>query len=85
MKIFQLDPIDLGLTQTQCYWVLSAGPNAKKKEINPTQSQMKKNYHHSTFVQYKKSHQFIYFLSYEKKREKIYKDKKIKLKISGFD
>jgi hypothetical protein len=49
---------------------------------------MKKNYHHSTFVQYKKSHQFIYFYRMKKinkrKEKKIYRGKKIKLKISGF-
>ena len=66
-----LSVLDLAATQrywimlsskTRLYWVLVAtGSNAKRKKIQPTQSQMKKNYHHPTFVQYKKVPP-IYFL-----------------------
>jgi hypothetical protein len=43
----------------------------KRKEIQPTQPQINKNYHHLTFVQYKKkTNQFIISLPYEKKKGK---------------
>jgi alpha-tubulin suppressor-like RCC1 family protein len=66
-----LSVLDLAATQhywillsskTRLYWILvAAGSNAKRKEIQLIQPQMKKNYHHPTFIQYKKVPP-IYFL-----------------------
>jgi len=85
------------VSMTQRYWiVLATGPNSidscwqykmshqyKRKEIQPTQPQLNKNYHYLTFVQYKKkSNQFIISLPYEKnKRKEKKKSKEIKNKI----